>query len=67
MQSVRQRRHTLGIAPFTAPPAPWTKADDRLLGTMPDAELAARLGRSKTAIELRRQQRRIAPFRRPAA
>jgi hypothetical protein len=38
-----------------------------LLGTMPDAELAARLGRSKMAVELRRLHRKISPFRQTGA
>jgi hypothetical protein len=67
IQSVRQRRNSLGIAPFTLQPMPWTNADDRLLGTMPDAELAARLGRSKMAVELRRLHRKISPFRQTGA
>src|SRR5437667_8890369 len=32
----------------------WTRAEERLLGTKPDAEVAALLGRTRFAVQLRR-------------
>jgi len=40
----------------------WTDAEERLLGTMSDPDLARRLGRSVRAIRLRRHQRGIPKF-----
>jgi hypothetical protein len=40
----------------------WTANEDRLLGTMPDRELAKRLGRSRDATIGRRRKLRISPF-----
>lgn len=37
----------------------WTKKELRLLGSMPDEELATRIGRSKTAVRVMRNKRRI--------
>src|SRR5207249_2808332 len=43
--TIRKHRRQLGIVRF--PPArPWTPADDGLLGTAPDDEVALKLGRS---------------------
>ena len=44
----------------------WTADEDRLLGTMPDRNLAQRLGRSPRTIIMRRRKLRLAPFRPPA-
>jgi hypothetical protein len=41
----------------------FTPEDDALLGTAPDDVVAARLGRSKSAVILRRQQLGITAFR----
>ena len=40
----------------------WTADEDRLLGTMPDRDLARRLGRSRDATIERRRKLRILPF-----
>jgi hypothetical protein len=40
----------------------WTTDEDRLLGTLPDRELAKRLGRSRDATIARRRKLRIPPF-----
>lgn len=39
----------------------WAPAEDALLGTLPDAELAGRLGRTPAAVKLRRAARGIPP------
>jgi hypothetical protein len=40
----------------------WTKAEDVLLGTMSDEDLAKKLGRPKMGVSLRRQQFKIPVF-----
>jgi transposase-like protein/DNA-binding Xre family transcriptional regulator len=40
----------------------WSAAENAMLGTMPDNELATRLGCSSPTIALRRRELRIAPF-----
>src|SRR5207249_5735360 len=41
----------------------WTKAEDALLGTMPDRRLAKKLGRSFKAVRARRHAKRISFYR----
>jgi hypothetical protein len=41
----------------------WTKAQVRLLGTMPDEDMAAKVGRSPNAVRLMRTRRGISTFR----
>jgi hypothetical protein len=41
---------------------PWTSAEDKLLGTLKDVDLAQRLGRPLEAVKQRRRQLAIAPF-----
>ncbi len=40
---------------------PWLLEEDALLGTLPDRELALRLGRTKAAVTARRERKRIPP------
>lgn len=49
--TVRHKRHTLNI-PSLTPMRRWTEAENRLLGTLPDAELAGRLNRGITDLEV---------------
>lgn len=42
---------------------PWTVREDRLLGTLPDARLAKRLGRTVKSVEQRRARLGILPYR----
>lgn len=53
-EAVERRRRTareLGLRPPLHPgERPWTKRELRLLGTMPDADLAARIGRTETEV-----------------
>jgi len=42
---------------------PWSEADDAMLGTLPDAELAKKLNRTVASVNSRRRSRRIRPFR----
>ena len=44
------------------PTSPWTPGKNKLLGTMPDRKLAARLGRSLDSVKSRRKSRRIPSF-----
>jgi hypothetical protein len=44
---------------------PWPAADAALLGTMPDIELARRLGRTRDAVHKERRRRGIARYRKP--
>ena len=63
LQSVRHRRHKLGIE--LPPPVPlWRKDEDALLGTMRDDELGRRLQRTKTAVEVRRLRLKIPVYER---
>lgn len=41
----------------------WTEEEERLLGTMTDAKLAAKLGRSPSAVTMKRLDQGIAPSR----
>lgn len=41
--------------------APWTEKDERLLGTMTDRTLAAKLGRTYEAVQRQRRKLGIAP------
>jgi hypothetical protein len=42
---------------------PWTAAEDALLGTMPDTEVAARTGRTLVPVQSRRFMFRVPRFR----
>src|SRR5581483_11332512 len=69
--TVYARRAELGIpsfrrhAPLTRP-RPWAPAEEALLGTMPDPELARRLGRQPMSVFYRRRQLRIPAYRGPS-
>ena len=59
---VERRRRTaleLGLQPLPQRPGgrPWTRQELKLLGKMPDAELAARIGRTKNAVRVMRVRR----------
>ncbi len=74
--TVGARRRRLGIPPYRRPSAPkpdpnrprvkinWTPEDDALLGTMSDAEVGERLGRSEKAAFARRNRLGIHAVRR---
>jgi hypothetical protein len=56
---VERRRRTaleLGLQPLPQRPGgrPWTRQELKLLGKMPDAELAARIGRTRNAVRVMR-------------
>src|SRR2546425_3472926 len=55
-------RRALGIAPFKPTPKSrrWTPAEAKLLGTLPDAELARRFKRTEHSVALHRRRLRIA-------
>lgn len=55
LSAINRRR---GIRPPWLPP-PWRKSEDRLLGRLPDAEVARRTGRTVTAVRCRRAALRI--------
>lgn len=65
---VKNKRHQLGIPPFVPPPhaavnrRKWTPAAAALLGTMPDGQLARRLGLSVSTVATERRRRGVAPF-----
>ena len=63
LEAVERRRRTateLGLRPPQRPGGrPWTKKELGLLGTAPDAELAARFGRTETAVRVMRLRRGI--------
>ena len=67
--TIRERRLKLGIpsfrkhGPFT-PSREWAPADDDLLGTMTDPELAARLGCTVRMVYNRRVKLGVAAFSR---
>lgn len=66
--SVLHRRNVLGIASPDPQARPWTNAEEALLGTMTDEELAKKLDRSKIGIGVRRQRLNVpifAPLRQP--
>ena len=60
-EAVERRRRTaaeLGLRPLQPPgDRPWTKKELGLLGTLPDAELAARFGRTEKAVRVMRLRR----------
>lgn len=58
----RRGRHP---RPKTVPQKPWTMPEIRLLGTMRDADLAAKLGRTRTAVAGARLNRGIPAWRKP--
>ena len=58
------RRAKLGIGRLFDNAPDWTPAEDKLMGTGPDQEIAAKLGRSKHAVQRRRLKLGIAVFRR---
>src|SRR5262249_51138929 len=59
-EQVERRRRTaleLGLRPVSLRPGgswPWTKEELALLGTAPDAEVAAQLGRTEIAVQVKR-------------
>jgi len=66
--AVSDRRYVLGVAAFTkrkrrGKPISWTPATDRLLGTMPDGDLARKLRCSPMAVFYRRKRLKIPAFR----
>ncbi len=65
--AVERRRRTakeLGLRPSQRPGGrPWTGEELHLLGTLPDAELAARFGRTETAVRVMRLRRGILSVR----
>jgi hypothetical protein len=70
--TVHKRRTALGIPSHRAhqpvtQPRTWTPAEDQLLGTMPDRELAARLGCTPAMVFNRRAKLDVPPFTRPAS
>ncbi|HZZ77570.1 MAG TPA: hypothetical protein VFE62_03570 [Gemmataceae bacterium] len=67
-RAVVDRRRVLGVAPFTKRSAPrghanWSPAQDRLLGTMPDVELARKLRCSPMSVFYRRRKLGITRYR----
>jgi len=67
VETVRLARALRGIPPRTGRKSTWTPERDALLGTMPDARLARRLGLTPNAVFERRRARGIAPFAPSAA
>jgi hypothetical protein len=68
-ETIRERRSKLGIASFrkhgpSTPSREWTPAEDALLGTMTDPELAARLGCTWRLVYNRRVKLGVASFTR---
>src|ERR1019366_9772042 len=63
-KAARIRRRKLGILGFQPypPSRPWTPAEHQLLGTLPDSQLAAQLGRSWWAVAKRRFRYQVPPF-----
>ena len=61
--TIRRLRDELGVEP-PRPGRPWQPAEIALLGTAPDAEVAAMLGRSPEAVAGKRRELRVAPLRR---
>src|SRR5207245_968632 len=59
---VAWRRKCLGIAKHKAPPPPWSKDEEILLGTKRDAEIARMIGRAKHSVSDRRRALGIRPF-----
>ena len=56
----RQTAKALGLRPPQRPGGrPWTQKELDLLGTVPHGELAARIGRTETAVRVKRLLRRI--------
>jgi hypothetical protein len=70
--AVHDHRRKLGIRSFykrkaRSKPAVWTPAQDALLGTMPDPDLARKLGCPAMAVFYRRRKLKIPPFRSPSS
>ena len=57
------RRRLQGTAPEQCMTNLWTPEQQALLGTMPDQELAAGIGRTLRAVQSKRKSLRIPPFR----
>jgi hypothetical protein len=62
--AVDQRRAEHRLLPWRSPAKYrlWTPAEDKLLGTMPDPQLAAKLGRSRSSVQHHRKQYHLPPF-----
>jgi hypothetical protein len=61
--SIQNRWLKLGIPPAANPKyRPWTKSELRLLGTMPDADVARQIDRPYEAVRDKRNQCKI-PYR----
>jgi len=54
LSAVKARRGKLGLPQIDPPFVWWKPAEDKLLGTAPDAEIARRLGRSMKSVTGRR-------------
>jgi hypothetical protein len=52
--AVQLKRHALGIGQCWERARPWTRAEEALLGTMRDSEIAKRLSRSISSVRTRR-------------
>src|SRR5262249_4991333 len=60
VEKMRQTSLALGLRPPLHPNGrPWTKRELRLLGTRPDDEVAARIGRTEMALRVRRAKAQI--------
>src|SRR5579862_1720157 len=62
MRSVTRKRQRLKIPASWMNYHNWKKAELRLLGTMPDAELARKMNVTKTSVTVKRQQLKIASY-----
>jgi hypothetical protein len=56
LESVKGRRRKLRIPVFAPKRRNWPAEEDKLIGTLPDAEIARRFGRSLDAVGMRRRQ-----------
>src|SRR5205823_1457739 len=68
VNAVKARRHVLGILSVThrqrgpaRPPKQWTAEEAKLLGTMPDAQAAKKLGLGTWTVGDRRRELGVAP------
>src|SRR5207247_1411943 len=52
--SVWQKRRALGIAQSALKFRKWTRAEDKLVGTAPDADIARQIDRTESAVKSRR-------------
>jgi hypothetical protein len=59
--AVKSRRFELGITAIN-PRKKWTAAEEALVGTMPDAKLAEKLGRTVVGVALKRRAFGIPEF-----